>query len=58
MHKAVGWMLREMGNRKVELPRGFLSEHAGEMPRTMLRYSVEKFSRSERNSWLAVEREE
>ncbi len=51
-------MLREMGNRKVELLRGFLSEHAGEMPRTMLRYSVEKFSRSERNSWLAVEREE
>lgn len=58
MHKAVGWMLRETGNRNVELLRGFLSEHAGEMPRTMLRYSIEKLSRSERDKWLAVDREE
>lgn len=57
MHKAVGWMLREMGKRNVEVLRGFLSEHAVEMPRTMLRYSIEKLSRSERDKWLAVEHE-
>ena len=53
MQKAVGWMLREMGKRvSIELLRQFLSLHAHEMPRTMLRYAIEKMSESERASWM------
>lgn len=55
MHKAVGWMLREMGKRvSIELLRSFLSEHAAEMPRTALRYAIEKMSEEERKHWLSV----
>ena len=53
MHKAVGWMLREMGKRcSMDLLRGFLRQHAHEMPRTMLRYAIEKMSEEERKEWL------
>lgn len=52
MHKAVGWMLREMGKRDPALLRAFLQEHCTEMPRTALRYSIEKFSERERKKWL------
>ncbi len=52
MHKAVGWMLREIGNRDVDVLRGFLEAHVAEMPRTMLRYSIEKLDRPERSLWL------
>ena len=52
MHKAVGWLLREMGKRDPGLLRAFLQEHCAEMPRTALRYSIEKFSESERRKWL------
>ena len=52
MHKAVGWLLREMGKRDPGLLRAFLYEHCAEMPRTALRYSIEKFSESERRKWL------
>jgi 3-methyladenine DNA glycosylase AlkD len=52
MHKAVGWLLREMGKRDPGLLRSFLQEHCTEMPRTALRYSIEKFSKSERRKWL------
>ena len=53
MHKAVGWMLREMGKRVSEdLLRDFLHQHAHEMPRTMLRYAIEKLPQPERQYWL------
>jgi 3-methyladenine DNA glycosylase AlkD len=52
IHKAVGWMLREAGKRDVMLLRRFLSEHAHEMPRTMLRYAIEKLPERERKQWL------
>jgi 3-methyladenine DNA glycosylase AlkD len=53
MHKAVGWMLREMGSRiSMDLLRDFLRQHAHEMPRTMLRYAIEKMSETERKEWM------
>ena len=52
IHKAVGWMLREMGKRDPSLLRAFLADHSKVMPRTMLRYSIEKFSERERKMWL------
>ena len=56
MHKAVGWMLREMGKRcSMDLLRDFLRQHAHEMPRTMLRYAIEKMSETERKEWMAVD---
>ena len=56
MHKAVGWMLREMGKRcSMDLLRDFLRQHAHEMPRTMLRYAIEKMSEPVRKLWMAVD---
>jgi 3-methyladenine DNA glycosylase AlkD len=52
MHKAVGWLLREMGKRDPGLLRAFLQEYCTDMPRTALRYSIEKFNESERRKWL------
>ena len=53
MHKAVGWMLREMGKRvSMDLLREFLRQHAHDMPRTALRYAIEKMSDEERKTWL------
>ena len=54
IHKATGWMLREMGKRDLTLLRSFLKENAPEMPRTALRYSIERLPESERKRWLAV----
>ena len=54
MHKAVGWMLREMGKRvSMDLLRDFLHQHVHEMPRTTLRYAIEKMSEPERKQWMA-----
>ncbi len=53
MHKAVGWMLREVGESVgLAALRGFLAAHAGAMPRTMLRSAIEKLSPAERRRWM------
>lgn len=52
IHKAVGWMLREMGKRDFRQLEMFLKNHAQVMPRTMLRYSIEKLSTEERTKWM------
>ncbi|MBI5221675.1 MAG: DNA alkylation repair protein [Candidatus Magasanikbacteria bacterium] len=54
IHKAVGWMLREMGKRDESLLRKFLKKHAKNMPRTMLRYSIEKFNQVDRQYFLCL----
>ncbi len=54
MHKAVGWMLREMGKRvSMDLLRDFLRQHVHEMPRTTLRYAIEKMDEKERKYWMS-----
>ena len=52
IHKAVGWMLREVGNRDYDSEYQFLEDHYHDMPRTMLRYAIEKFSEPVRQQFL------
>ena len=55
IHKGVGWMLREVGKRDKGLLEKFLSVHHSEMPRTMLRYAIERLPEKKRKYYLSLE---
>ena len=57
IHKAVGWMLREVGKRDERVLIAFLDQHAGSLPRTALRYSIERLTPAQRKRYMAIPRQ-
>ena len=55
IHKATGWMLREVGNRERRTVEAFLEKHYKKMPRTMLRYAIERLPERRRKAYLSGE---
>jgi len=53
IHKAVGWMLREIGKRDQDIEEGFLKRHYRTMPRTMLRYAIERFDQKKKSFYMS-----
>lgn len=53
IHKAVGWMLREVGKRDVAVLRGYLNNHGATMPRTTLRYAIERMDPADRTAYMS-----
>ena len=56
IHKAQGWMLREIGKRDIKVLNDYLDKHAHELPRTALRYSLEKHLPESRAHYMAVKK--
>ena len=56
IHKAVGWALREMGKKNKKVLISFLNKHYKNIPRTTLRYAIEKFPEKERKKWLTKDK--
>ena len=56
IHKAVGWMLREVGKRNMDVLENYLEQHSHEMHRTTLRYAIEKMSAQRRQWWMEKDR--
>jgi 3-methyladenine DNA glycosylase AlkD len=56
MHKAIGWMLREGWKRDPLAIEEFLDEHAANMPRTMLRYTIEKMGENQRKAFMMAKK--
>ena len=54
IHKAVGWLLREVWKKDEKVLKNFLDKHANKMPRTMLRYAIEKLNKDERTHYLSL----
>jgi len=52
IHKATGWTLREVGKKDQSVHEGLLDRHGGDMPRTMMRYAIERFPPDQRHAYL------